>query len=140
MPTIIKFDQIWLFSYQEVRSEFVINSQFSVRLRRTSQTRHCFKQQFAFFVRKLADRGYPFDVIQGIIQKYPFHDGDVAPGREHNDRTIVPFRMNYCSDADSTEVGRVLHKHQHKLRFFSERLRPVLCYTTSKNLFRERYG
>ena len=110
-----------------------------IRIRRTSQTADGFNWQVKFFCHKLYRRGFPVDIVQGIVQKYRFDQTNTLQ-KPREERTIVPFRMNYCVDADSIGVSGVLKQHEHLLKAYLGRVRPLLCYTTYKNLFRERYG
>ena len=116
----------------------------AVRLLRTNTSENTYRFQRLFFLGRLRDRG--FDVMQcaRILDKYQWKDKDDILSRHVVDvcsKKVLPFRLTFSPLAPKLNVGRTLREHWHFLDESVRReLRPVVCWTTSPNLFRERYG
>ena len=115
-----------------------------VRLLRTNNRRRDFAFQIVFFAGKLIARGFDPSMIRRVACRYPWrHRNKILErrGKSSVKTYIVPFKLRFCEGAEQLGISGIMRSWMHLLDRGEPRpLRPVVCYTVAKNLFRERYS
>merc|ERR1712151_110932 len=94
-----------------------------------------------FFVRKLADRGFPTHETVTALSCFSWHDKQFVINRQPAQKKLVcPFKVRFSAAAESLKIGTILQLHTHSLSpSFLQRYRVVQWLQSSRSLFRIRY-
>ena len=103
-----------------------------------------FSHELCTFRNLLRRNGFSVAEIRRVLQRYPFHaeEGylDGSQSTRSREKLLMPFKIECCSDVEEPRMTDCLNRFRHLLdRDFGDRVKFVSCYTTAKNLIRERY-
>ena len=114
------------------------------RLLRTNKFINDYEWQVRFFRSKFLARGHSVKTFDQIALKYSFAcKAQILSGAKKAEvvQCIVPFKICYFQGLRSLGIGSILRKHSELLgQDLQAMLNPVLCNTSSQNLFRLRYA
>ena len=112
------------------------------RLLRTNRRAQDLSREVAFFRQKFLERGHSPAAFDRIADKFWFlrKAAFCAPKPAQAKRAIVPFKMSFFQGFSLMKLGKIINKHFSVVdESIAKAVRPVLCCTTSANLFRIRY-
>ena len=112
------------------------------RLLVTNKYSTTFQAQLNFFAQKLQDRGYPIRLIQSVFERYPWNKkAELLARRRFEKCAVVPLKLNWSPLLEHFGFSSIVRDNLHCLDSnIRKRLRIVMCFTSSANLFRLYYG
>ena len=115
-----------------------------VRMLVTNCDAASFETQIHFFMGKLKLRGYDLRAVRRIVDRYGFERREQFLGngaRIRDKRKIVPFKTPSSEGLASLGIESIVRNIASELCSDTRaKLRIIVCFTASKNLFRIRYG